>query len=31
MDDRLQSGEAAGAEDDGSEGGPTTVDFTFKP
>jgi hypothetical protein len=31
MDDRLQPGEAAGAEDDGSEGGPTTVDFTFKP
>ena len=30
MDDRLQSGDPGGAED-GSEGGPTEVDFTFTP
>jgi hypothetical protein len=30
MDDRLQSGDPGGAED-GSEEGPTEVDFTFTP
>ena len=31
MDDRLQSGNPRGAEDGGSEEGPTAVDFTFTP
>ena len=31
MDDRLQSGDRAGAEGGGAEEGATAVDFTFKP
>jgi hypothetical protein len=31
MDDRLHSGNPGGADGDASEGGPTAVDFTFRP
>jgi hypothetical protein len=31
MDDRLQSGDRAGAEGGSAEEGATAVDFTFKP